>query len=213
MKKVKLKICGMKYSENIQKIAMLKPDYLGFIFWDKSIRKYEQNEITNLDLNIKKVGVFVDSFIDEILHKIKVFKLDVIQLHGTETDDFCRELKKENIKIIKAFSVDNNFDFNKLNKYKNAVDYFLFDTKGKLPGGNGLRFDWHVLEKYTLKKPFFLSGGIGLTEIDEVKKFLNSDLASYCYAIDINSRFEDNPGVKNKNDIKKFKKLLYENKI
>jgi len=91
------------------------------------------------------------------------------------------------------------------------VDYFLFDTKGKLPGGNGTTFDWQVLENYTLQKPFFLSGGIGLTETNKIQEFLSSNLSKYCYAIDINSRFETEPGLKNKIEIEKFKKLLYEN--
>ena len=213
MKNVKLKICGMKYPENIQEIAGLKPDYLGFIFWDKSSRKFDLDEFPKLDANIKKVGVFVDATIEEIQEKINTFQLDIIQLHGKESVAFCLELKKENIEIIKAFSVDNDFDFSQLEAYKNAVDYFLFDTKGKLPGGNGTTFEWQVLEKYTLEKPFFLSGGIGLTEVKKIKEFLASDLANYCHAIDINSRFEIEPGLKNITDLEKFKNILYASKI
>lgn len=213
MKKIKLKICGMKYSENIQEIAVLKPDYLGFIFWDKSIRKFDLKELPKLDSDIKKVGVFVDASLEEIQNKIKTFQLDVIQLHGKESVDYCANLKNEKVEIIKAFSINNDFDFNRLKAYENAVDYFLFDTKGKLPGGNGTTFDWQVLKNYNLQKPFFLSGGIGLTEISKTKEFLDSDLSNYCYAIDVNSRFETEPGLKNKIDLEKFKKLLYENKI
>ena len=203
----------MKYSENIQEIATLKPDYLGFIFWDKSSRKFDLYELPKLDSNIKKVGVFVDASLEEIQNKIKTFQLDVIQLHGKESVEFCLELKKETIEIIKAFSINNDFDFNQLKAYENVVDYFLFDTKGKLPGGNGTTFDWQVLENYNLQKPFFLSGGIGLTEITKTKEFLDSELSKYCHAIDVNSRFETEPGLKNKIDLEKFKKLLYENKI
>ena len=213
MKNIRLKICGMKYSENIQEIAALKPDYLGFIFWDKSSRKFELKELPKLDSNIKKVGVFVDSSLEEIQNKIKTFQLDAIQLHGKESVDYCANLKNEKVEIIKAFSINNDFDFNQLKAYENVVDFFLFDTKGKLPGGNGTTFDWQVLENYNLQKPFFLSGGIGLTEISKTKEFLDSDLSKYCYAIDVNSRFETEPGLKNKIELEKFKKLLYENKI
>lgn len=213
MNMIKLKICGMKYSENIQEIAALKPDYLGFIFWDKSSRKFDLKELPKLDSNIKKVGVFVDASLEEIQTKIKTFQLDVIQLHGNESFEFCANLKKEKIEIIKAFSINNNFDFNQLKAYENVVDYILFDTKGKLPGGNGTTFDWQVLKNYNLQKPFFLSGGIGLTEISKTKEFLDSVLSKYCYAIDVNSRFETEPGLKNKNELEKFKKLLDEDKI
>jgi phosphoribosylanthranilate isomerase len=213
MKKIKLKICGMKYSDNIQEIAALQPDYLGFIFWEKSSRKFDLKELPKLDSNIKKVGVFVDASIEEIQNKIKTFQLDLIQLHGKESVDYCANLKNENVEIIKAFSINNDFDFSRLKTYENVVDHFLFDTKGKLPGGNGTTFDWQVLENYNLQKPFFLSGGIGLAEINKIQEFLDSDLSKYCYAIDVNSRFETAPGLKNKNELEKFKKLLDENKL
>ena len=213
MKQVQLKICGMKYPENIQEIAALKPDYLGFIFWDKSSRNFDLEELPKLDAKIKKVGVFVDATLEEIQNKIKVFQLDIIQLHGKESVDFCLELKNKNIEIIKAFSINNVFDFSQLKAYENAVDYFFFGTKGKLPGGNGTTFDWKVLENYNLQQPFFLSGGIGLTEIDKIQEFLTSDLSKNCYAIDVNSRFEIEPGLKNKIDLEKFKNILYASKI
>lgn len=213
MKKIKLKICGMKYSDNIQEIAALKPDYLGFIFWDKSSRKFDLNELLKLDSNIEKVGVFVDASLKEIQNKIKSFELNVIQLHGKESVEFCSGLKNENIKIIKAFSIDNDFDFSQLKTYETVVDYFLFDTKGKLPGGNGTTFNWQILENYNIHKPFFLSGGIGLTEIGKIQKFLDSDLSKYCYALDINSRFEIEPGLKSKIEIENFIQKTYENKI
>ncbi|CAM3704323.1 phosphoribosylanthranilate isomerase [Flavobacterium gelidilacus] len=201
----------MKYLENIQEIASLKPDYLGFIFWDESSRKFDLKELPKIESSIKKVGVFVDETLKEIQNKIETFKLDVIQLHGKESAEFCGNLKNEKIEIIKAFSIDNDFDFSRLKAYENVVDCFLFDTKGKLPGGNGTTFDWQVLENYNLEKPFFLSGGIGLSETNKIQEFLSSNLSKYCYAIDINSRFETEPGLKNKIEIEKFKKLLYEN--
>ena len=211
MKEVKLKVCGMKYPENIQDISTLEPDYLGFIFWEKSARNFDLKEIPKLDQSIKKVGVFVNATLEEIQEKVTEFQLNAMQLHGKESVDFCKSVKKLNIETIKAFSVDNDFDFSQLKAYVNAVDYFLFDTKGKLPGGNGTTFDWHLLENYTLEKPFFLSGGIGLTETTKIKDFLQSKAAKYCYAIDLNSRFEIEPGLKNKIELEKFKKSLYGN--
>ena len=213
MKNVKLKICGMKHPENIQEIASLEPDYLGFIFWDKSIRKMDYETIPKIPLNIKKVGVFVDESIHEIFAKVNQFKLDVVQLHGNENVVFCKNVKKIGVEVIKAFSIDNDFDFSTVKDYEPFVNYFLFDTKGKLPGGNGISFDWKILEKYPYEKPFFLSGGIGNTEVDAIKDFLKTEASKHCVAIDINSRFELKPGYKSKIKLKKFKVLLYENEI
>lgn len=203
----------MKYSENIQEIAALKPDYFGFIFWDQSIRKMDFETLPKIPLYIKKVGVFVDESIHDIFAKVNQFKLDVVQLHGNESIIFCKNVKKIGVEVIKAFSVDNDFDFNTIKEYEPFVDYFLFDTKGKLPGGNGISFDWKVLKKYSCEKPFFLSGGIGITEIDAIKDFFKTEASKKCIAIDVNSRFETKPGYKSKIKLKKFKKAFYENEI
>lgn len=186
-----LKICGMKYPDNILEVSQLLPDYLGFIFYEKSSR-YFDGEIPEIPKSIKKVGVFVDAGFEEINSKIKKYDLDLIQLHGNETPEFCKNLKKEKIEIIKVFSVDDDFDFEILNEYENVCDYFLFDTKGKLHGGNGVTFNWQILDKYKSKKPLFLSGGIGIEEIEKIKTF-NLPI----FAIDINSKFEIEPGLKN----------------
>ena len=148
---------------------------------------------------------------NEIIARKNQFDLDVIQLHGNESVAFCEELKKQNIKIIKAFSINNQFDFSKLKQYIHYVDYFLFDTKGKLPGGNGITFDWKILENYSFNTPYFLSGGIGNTELEAIKIFLKSEAGKHCIAIDVNSRFELKSGYKNENKLRKFKKSLYEN--
>lgn len=211
MKPIQLKICGMKYSENIEAIAELQPDYLGFIFWENSKRRFDSEEIPQLDSKIKKVGVFVDAKINEIIARKKQFDLDVIQLHGNESVAFCEELNKQNIEIIKAFSISNQFDFSKLKQYIPYVDYFLFDTKGKLPGGNGITFEWEILANYSYEIPFFLSGGIGSTELEAVKIFLKTKAGKNCVAIDVNSRFELKSGYKNESKLRKFKKSLYEN--
>lgn len=210
MKNVKLKICGMKEIKNIKEISTLNPDYLGFIFWEKSKRNMTLDSIPELHETTKKVGVFVDASIQEIATKINQYQLDIIQLHGNEPVIFCKNVKKLGVEVIKVFSIDSTFNFSVVKEYVLAVDYFLFDTKGKLPGGNGITFDWNILENYHYNIPFFLSGGIGNTEIDELKEFLKSPAAKKCYGIDVNSRFEKKPGIKNKIKLQKFKKLLYE---
>ena len=206
---MKLKICGMKHQENTLSISELQPDFLGFIFW-KDSKRYCENVIQDIPSTIQKVGVFVDADYNEIINKIISHQLDFIQLHGEETADFCLQLRNTKIKVIKAITIDSKFNFNELKYYKNCVDYFLFDTKGKLPGGNGITFDWNILENYHYDIPYFLSGGIGTTEIDGLKEFLKSPAANKCYGIDVNSRFEKKPGIKNKIKLQKFKKLLYE---
>lgn len=209
---MKIKICGMKYANNITQVSELKPDFMGFIFWDKSARYFNET-LPEIPKSIQKVGVFVDASLDEIRSKTKQHQLDLVQLHGKESAIFCNELKAENTMIIKAFSVDSDFDFEILSEYDAVCDYFLFDTKGKLPGGNGTVFDWNLLQKYRLNKPYFLSGGIGLDEVTKIKSFLKSDVSKNCIAIDINSKFETKPGLKNTNELSQFKKLLYENKL
>ena len=200
---MKLKICGMKYPSNIFEVGLLLPDYMGFIFWEKSVR-YFDDVIPDLPKSIKKVGVFVNATQEDILEKIIKYDLQAVQLHGQESVEFCLDLKQvlkqENgkqaqIKIIKVFSVDDSFNFEVLKPFETACDYFLFDTKGKLPGGNGTTFDWKVLEKYPSNKPFFLSGGIGIDEMDAVNEILKTNLP--IYAIDVNSKFEIEPGLKN----------------
>lgn len=194
---VGLKICGMKYPDNILEVAALLPDYLGFIFWEKSAR-YFDGVIPELPKSIKKVGVFVNETVDSILDKVLLHDLQAVQLHGHESVAFCEEIKKKlpkEVEIIKVFSIIDSFDFEVLKPFESLCDYFLFDTKGKLPGGNGTTFDWTVLEKYPSSTPFFLSGGIGLDEMDAVNEILKTNLP--IYAIDVNSKFEMEPGLKN----------------
>lgn len=187
----------MKYPDNILEIGSLLPDYMGFIFWDKSAR-YFDGIIPELPKSIKKVGVFVDASLEEILEKIKIHDLQAIQLHGHESVEFCESVKKnipKLIDIIKVFPILDTFDFSILTPYEKVCDFFLFDTKGKLPGGNGTSFDWTVLNQYSSSKPFFLSGGIGIEEFDTIREILKTNLP--IYAIDVNSKFEIEPGLKN----------------
>lgn len=206
--KPKLKICGMKNLENIQEISTLEPDFLGFIFWEPSKRYYNLGSLPILPKSIKKVGVFVNASLEKIIEKVYQYELDFVQLHGNESPTLCKDLKDKNSTVIKAFSIDEDFDFLILKRYENCVDYFLFDTKGKLPGGNGTTFDWKTLEKYKCNKPFFLSGGIGLNQIDKLKDFFNTKVSKKCYAIDVNSQFETEPGIKNLKELKEFQQQL-----
>ena len=205
---MKLKICGMKYPDNILEVGSLLPDYMGFIFWDKSARYFDET-LPTLPQSIKKTGVFVNENVKEILEKVTKYDLQAVQLHGHESVAFCQELKNtltNTIEIIKVFSVDSEFDFDQIEPFETVCDYFLFDTKGKLPGGNGTTFDWKVLEKYPSQKPFFLSGGIGLDEIDLVKQILKTDLP--IYAIDVNSKFEIEAGLKDNEKLDRFKQKI-----
>ena len=204
---MKLKICGMKYKDNIIEVAKLQLDYLGFIFYEKSARFFD-GEIPQLPNTIKKVGVFVNASIETILEKTTNYKLQVIQLHGNESPKFCKSLNSYGVKIIKVFSIKDKFNFDELKPYENVCDYYLFDTKGKLPGGNGYTFNWNVLKNYPSTKPYFLSGGIGLTEIENIKLFQKTEASKYCYAIDVNSKFEIEAGLKNIDELKEFKNTL-----
>lgn len=212
---LKLKICGMKFRENIQEIAHLEPDFLGFIFYDNSVRNYLEDTIIFIPKSIQKVGVFVNESPEEIIKKISKFDLNFIQLHGNESESYCLDLINQlsenqlNIKLIKSFSIDDTFDFSLLNDFQ-FVDYFLFDTKGKLLGGNGIKFNWKNLDKYHLNKPYFLSGGIGLEDVSNIIAFLEQPASKYCYGIDVNSQFELEAGFKNKEKLQQFKTQLYE---
>ena len=205
----------MKFSENIQEIALLEPDFLGFIFYENSVRNYTENTIVSIPNSINKVGVFVNERPEKIIKTIQKYDLNIIQLHGKETESYCLELINQlnhnqlNTKIIKSFSVDDCFVFQTLNDYQ-MVDYFLFDTKGKLPGGNGTKFNWKVLDKYHLEKPYFLSGGIGLDDVKSIKEFIKTPASKYCFALDVNSQFEIEAGLKNKEKLHQFKTQLYE---
>ena len=204
---MRLKVCGMRELENISALSELHPNYIGFIFWSESSR-FVDKKTPPLDKKIIKTGVFVDATFDYILTKIKDHQLDAVQLHGQESCSYCKVIKDYGLKVIKSFSIKNTFDFNTLEDYENSCDYYLFDTKGKLPGGNGFNFDWKILNEYPSQKPFFLSGGIGVDNLNEIKKLVKTKLP--IHAIDVNSKFETAPGNKNIELLKKFKKEIDE---
>ncbi len=237
-----IKVCGMREPSNVLQLQELDIDWMGMIFFKKSARNIEQ------PISIKKetprVGVFVNEKLSIIFRKIEDYNLDLVQLHGDESVDFCRKIK-ENFrsettrppfglrearqdvklsevaktsrfsqsegrshiplpkKIIKVFSVGNDFDFSRLKPYEAVVDYFLFDTKGESRGGNGVVFDWDILKKYNSNVPFLLSGGISEDSVEAIKAFQHPKMIG----IDINSRFEIEPAFK---DIKKIKTFIHE---
>lgn len=200
---LKLKICGMTQAANIAAVAALQPDYMGFIFYQKSPRCISQVSaelIKYVPLAIKTTGVFVNEELPIVKQHIAKHNLKAVQLHGTESADFCAQLKQTGVEVIKAFGVDANFDFSQLQPYLNEVDYFLLDTQTPAHGGSGKVFDWRLLDHYTLEKPFFLSGGIDLLHVAAIKAIQNR----WLYAVDINSKFEFEPGLKNVEKIKKF---------
>jgi len=205
----------MKHPTNISELAKLQPDYMGFIFYEKTAR-YFQGEIPEIPSEVKKTGVFVDADIDYILKKIRKYDLNALQLHGNESPEFCGELntltREMKIELIKVFSVKEDFNFEQIKPYEAVVDYFLFDTKGKNKGGNGITFNWEILQDYPSEKPFFLSGGIGPEHIKNIKElqeyFRDNGKKDLLYAIDVNSKFEDEPGLKNVEKLKEFVKKL-----
>jgi len=202
---VKLKVCGMRAPDNIAALSDLAPDYMGFIFWENS-KRFVNNPTPDLPASIKKTGVFVDASPAYITDMVKHHQLQAVQLHGEESPNFCQKLNALGLEIIKAFAVDASFDFSVLEAYETVCNYFLFDTKGPLPGGNGNRFDWSVLRNYPSAKPFFLSGGIGPGDQNAIASIIKLNLP--LYAIDINSQFEIEPGLKNIEIIKQFKATL-----
>jgi phosphoribosylanthranilate isomerase len=202
---MKIKICGMGSPDNILEVAALQPDYLGFIFFEKSTRNFI-GSIPELSESIIKTGVFVDASIEFVIEKIKEYNFGAVQLHGKESPEYCEKINNLGVEVFKVLSIKNDFDFEILKPYESVVDYFLFDTKGEHPGGNGFVFDWSVLKKYTSEIPFILSGGIGLNEVEAIKEIMQSDLP--VYALDLNSKFEIKPALKNAGALKKFLNII-----
>jgi phosphoribosylanthranilate isomerase len=192
---MKIKVCGLKHPENIEAVTALQPDYAGFIFYGKSPRYMAGlpvDALRAIPTSIQKTGVFVNESAENIEKLIDEYRFDAIQLHGDESPEFCAAFKGR-VTVIKAFGLNEDFDFEQLKDYANNVDLFLFDTKTKEYGGSGKTFDWDILDQYKLEIPFFLSGGIGPENIAEVKNITHPQF----YGVDLNSRFEVEPGLKN----------------
>lgn len=190
----------MRHPANISALAQLKPDLMGFIFFRPSPRYVGPNyQVPELE-GIAKVGVFVNAPISEIVHIASINKLDYIQLHGSETVADCEALKKEDFKLIKAFGISAQTDWQAPGPYAACCDYFLFDSRGAQRGGNGTKYEWKLLDNYKFNTPFFLSGGIEPLDAPLIRKLMHPQLAG----VDINSRFEDSPAIKKIDMIQHF---------
>ncbi|GAB3427521.1 phosphoribosylanthranilate isomerase [Niabella aquatica] len=203
MKQLKIKVCGMTVMQQVEQLAAMGVDYAGFIFYEKSPR-FVGNKLSAEALKmfngIQKVGVFVNESIEKIFRIVDAYGLNAVQLHGDETADICSSVK-DKVTVIKAFGLKGNENLSEILKpYESAIDCFLFDTKTQEYGGSGKKFDWSVLgEKIT--KPYFLSGGIGIDDVEQVKQLV---LTNDIFALDVNSRFEVAPGIKDMERIKEF---------
>jgi phosphoribosylanthranilate isomerase len=204
MTSLKIKVCGMKFPDNIDAVCAARPDYVGFIFYPESKRYVgedpDEDIFARVPDPIQKVGVFVNEKPRQVMEICRKYMIQVAQLHGNESAEYCLEIRNSGLSVIKAFSVYDTFDFDQLKDYSALVDFFLFDTKGKLPGGTGERYNWQILNKYQLNIPFFVSGGIKYTDSKDLRDLNLSRLV----AVDINSGFELKPGLKDSNQVGGF---------
>jgi len=206
-----IKVCGITELKQLQQLDALDIDFVGLNFYNQSPRYVVGNisgdEISDGDFDIKKVGVFVNESLDKIFRVVEEYNLDIVQLHGDESPAFCSRLCEET-EVIKTFRVNGETKSMEelIKKYDDACDYYLFDTGGQKDklGGTGVQFDWNLLAKSRIEKPFFLAGGIGLVDVAKVKTFKHPDF----FAVDINSKFEIRPGVKDLDMVKMFAQVL-----
>ncbi len=194
-----IKVCGMREADNIRSVEALGVDMMGFIFYRKSPR-YVASLPGYMPTTASRVGVFVGESIEEIARIVELFALDFVQLHGSESVEFCEAVAGLGVKVIKAFSVGEQFDFKLTEAYCSVCDLFVFDTKCSGYGGSGEQFDWSLLQNYCGSTPFLLSGGIAVGEVNSLKEFSHSQLLGY----DLNSRFEIAPAVKDVELLKNF---------
>jgi Phosphoribosylanthranilate isomerase len=210
---LKIKVCGIR--DQASELDRLGVDYIGHIFWEGSSRHLTDEAskpFKEQQLNAKRVGVFVNPSIEEIQHRCEKYALDAVQLHGAESPDFCKGLRSAfEGEIWKAFAVDESFDFESTKPFEDVIEQFVFDARGKLPGGNGTAFNWSLLETYEGSTAYLLSGGIGPGSIDEIQAFMHTPYAKKCVGLDLNSKFEIRPGEKDiaklANFIKQIKAL------
>lgn len=192
---MKIKVCGMKYPENISQIVALKPDFMGFIFYPKSPRYAEPLDVDfmlSIPRSVLKIGVFVNEELDDMLEVVKKYGLNGVQLHGSESEDLCYTFKSAGLLTLKAFSIAEEADFDKTEDYEGTCDLYVFDTKTPAHGGSGKKFDWSILSAYQGNTPFLLSGGIGPDDAEAIKAIDHPMLRG----VDLNSRFEIEPGLK-----------------
>lgn len=193
---MKVKVCGMKYPENIVKLAKCQPDLTGLIFYERS-KRYVGDVLTHEKLEECRsghsfVGVFVNASEANVSTIAEEYGLKWVQLHGDESPEMCAQLRASGLNVIKAIGLKSKTDLDVCEHYRGAVDFFLFDTRTEQRGGSGRKFDWEIIMNYDLGVPFFLSGGIGPEDVNALRKFGHEML----YGIDLNSRFEIEPGLK-----------------
>ena len=206
-KELLIKICGMKDPGNIEAVAALHPDFMGFIFYPKSPRYAEPLCPETLDAipaSIKKIGVFVNEDLENILTVVYKYKLNGVQLHGSDMVSMCAQLKEAGLIVIKAFPIAEAINFIPAKRYEGVCDYFLFDTKTDAYGGSGLKFNWGMLDEYRGETPFLLSGGIAAEDVESIQKINHPKFAG----IDLNSKFEIQPGEKDIQLLNTFLKEL-----
>ena len=203
-----LKVCGLREPANAAAVARLRPDFIGFVFHRASVR-YAPSALSGaaaraLPGGPARVGVFVDETPATMQATATAYELDFVQLHGHETPAICAEMQAAGLRVIKAFSVDESLDIKVLESFVPHVNYFLFDTKGQAPGGNGVAFDWQILRAYDLPVPYLLAGGIGPEHAAELARLRLPGLAG----VDVNSRFEVRPGCKDVAALGAFQQAL-----
>lgn len=195
-----IKVCGMRNGENIRAVEQIGVNWMGFIFYPDSSR-YVSELPSYLPEKVKRVGVLVNESYDNILSKVREYELDIVQLHGAESPEFCRKLQSTGISVMKAFSIGvDKFPSALVSEYEGVCDYFLFDTKTISFGGSGIKFQWDLLKNYIGDTPFLLSGGISQYDVDAIKSFSHNRFIG----VDINSRFESAPAFKDINSVKLF---------
>ncbi len=203
-----VKVCGMADSRNMLQVAALKPDMLGFVFYPTSPRYagyLPEKEVKTLDEDILRVAVFVNEEADKMEHTACRYGISVLQLHGNETPDLCGEMRMRGFKVIKALGVETAGDFRMLPVYEKSCDWFLFDTKSKKYGGTGQKFSWSLLRAYRGELPFLLSGGIGVEDVEKIEEVKENEKFA---GVDLNSRFEKVPGVKDTGLLIRFMEKL-----
>jgi len=209
MSRLKIKVCGIAQYEQLQALDTYPVDYIGHIYYQRSPRALDSFQLQRFfktDTKTPQVLVTVDESIEHLLELVKVFNIPCVQLHGDESPAYCAILK-EHAQVIKAIPIRRKSDFERCYKYADVVDYFLFDTKKKdLHGGTGMHWDWRLLPEYTADVPFFISGGVQLSDVARIKQLHHDKL----YGVDINSRFEIKPGVKELELVQHFIQQIHE---
>ena len=211
-RRLHVKVCGMTLPEQVLALDEMGVDFAGFIFYPKSPRyvgnKISAEKMRQIKGHIAKVGVFVNMPYEELLQTVDNYRLDMVQLHGDETPFFCERVANY-VTVIKAFRLTDNDPIDWITRpYHDGTDMYMFDTMGAGYGGTGKKFDWNVLKGTSLKKLYFLSGGIQPGDEESIKEFLKEPVASKLFAVDINSRFETSAGIKDMNLVRQFVKNL-----